>query len=234
MTIINRTDLSKISVIVPAYNEESRIEKCLTSIIMSTIPRSLIELIVVDNNSTDSTAKIAKYYADKVIYHEKKDAYHARNEGAKHSSSNWLFFVDADVIVSENLLIESFYAMKNGFIGGSCRKLPDISSKLHNLVWDAYDLVDLLWTTSINRPYNFFAAYCFVEKKIFLSIGGFNPMLGVNADHVFCRQIAKKGPVAYIRNSNIIFSLRRLKKVGYFRYWIRTKFNNHRYYPHYK
>ena len=84
---------SRISVIVPAYNEEYRIEECLVSIVESSIPRASIELIVVDNASTDSTATVAAQYADLVVRHEKRDPYEARNVGAYHASSQILFFI---------------------------------------------------------------------------------------------------------------------------------------------
>lgn len=225
--------MNKISIIIPAYNEKERIKFCLESIVKSNFPRNFIELIVVDNNSTDKTAHVAEQYTDIIVQHKIQDPYSARNAGVKYSSSNLLIFIDADTIISPNLLIDTSLAIGKGFVGGACRKIPDINSAFHNLIWMSYDYVDIIWSLLLKRPYNFFAAYCFVDRQVYELVGGFDPLKGVNADHSFARQIAQFGPVAYIRKSYIIFSLRRLKHVGYLKYWLRTKLNNHKHYPHY-
>ena len=56
-----------ISVVVPTYNEERNIERCLNSILSQTIPREDYELIVVDGESKDQTREKAERLADRVI-----------------------------------------------------------------------------------------------------------------------------------------------------------------------
>ena len=86
-----------ITVIIPAYNEESVIEGTLKS-----LPKD-IEIIVICNGCTDKTAEIAKKYA-KVIEIEKKGVANARNQGAKVATYDKLVFLDADVQVDENVI----------------------------------------------------------------------------------------------------------------------------------
>ncbi|MCK4317870.1 glycosyltransferase, partial [Candidatus Bathyarchaeota archaeon] len=69
-----------ISVVVPAFNEEKNIEKCLTSLHSQTIPREHIEIIVVDGDSQDRTRMIAETLADKVITQTSMGVGGARND----------------------------------------------------------------------------------------------------------------------------------------------------------
>ena len=55
-----------ISVVVPSFNEEERIDGCLASLTHQTVPRDQYEIIVVDGGSKDNTRTIAEKYADYV------------------------------------------------------------------------------------------------------------------------------------------------------------------------
>lgn len=89
-----------ISVIVPAYNIENYISKALDSILNQTYKN--IEIIAVDDGSSDGTGKIideyAKLYSDKVIavHTENKGVTNARITGIKKASGQWIGFVDGD------------------------------------------------------------------------------------------------------------------------------------------
>ena len=90
----------RISVIVPAYNEEQYIGKCLQSILAAKTP-NVCEVIVVDNNSTDSTASIVRSMPGIRLVEEKiKGTSAARQRGFTESSGNILAFIDADSMVS--------------------------------------------------------------------------------------------------------------------------------------
>ena len=87
-----------ISVIVPAYDEEAYLGRCLESLKNQTVTD--FELIVVDNNSTDGTTRIAREYADTVLFCRRQGISSARNFGAAHASGEILCFIDADGVVS--------------------------------------------------------------------------------------------------------------------------------------
>ena len=84
-----------VSVIVPAYNEEKTLGKCLLSIKNQTYKN--IELIVVDDGSTDDTSKIAKKYADVFMVQKHLGPGVARNKAAKIAKGKILVFIDADM-----------------------------------------------------------------------------------------------------------------------------------------
>lgn len=92
-----------ISVIVPIYNVEKYLPKCLDSLINQTYAD--VEFILIDDGSTDSSGKIADSYKDrdprfKVFHTENHGLSAARNYGIEHSKGEWLMFVDSDDWVS--------------------------------------------------------------------------------------------------------------------------------------
>lgn len=99
--------MMKISVIVPIYNVEKQLQRCLESILKQ--EESNLEIILVNDGSPDNSGEIAKEYAsrypDKVLYFEKENGglSDARNFGIKHSSGKYLAFVDSDDYITENL-----------------------------------------------------------------------------------------------------------------------------------
>lgn len=114
----------KISVIIPAYNEESYIAATLDSInaaaerLWSSANASL-ETIVVDNNSGDGTAGIALKKGARVVHEPSQGISKARNTGARNSDGDVLVFVDADVVVPPAILEAIRDAMSNpSCVGG--------------------------------------------------------------------------------------------------------------------
>jgi glycosyltransferase involved in cell wall biosynthesis len=91
----------KISVVIPAYNEEKLISRCLQSLIDQTIKPD--EIIVVDNNSTDSTAKLAASFAGVTIIKESRQGIvFARDAGFNAVTTNIIARCDADSILPPN------------------------------------------------------------------------------------------------------------------------------------
>ena len=90
---------NKVSIIIPAYNVEKYIKKCIESICNQTYRN--IEIIIIDDGSTDNTAKIVDRYSHydnriKIIHKENKGVSAARNIGIEVSKGEYLVFVDAD------------------------------------------------------------------------------------------------------------------------------------------
>ena len=95
----------KVSVVIPAYNEEQYLPGALTALSTQDFPRDAFEIIVVDNASTDKTSSIAHTYgADKVIFEPRKGTNCARQTGLEHSTGEIVAFLDADCIPPKNWL----------------------------------------------------------------------------------------------------------------------------------
>jgi len=96
----------KISIIVPVYNVEKYVEKCIDSILNQTFKE--FELILVDDGSTDSSGCICDKYKDKdnriiVIHKENGGLSSARNTGIKIAKGDFIGFVDSDDYIAENM-----------------------------------------------------------------------------------------------------------------------------------
>ena len=99
--------MKKISVIVPVYNVEKYLDKCLTSLIKQTYKN--FEIIVINDGSIDNSLAICNKYANKydnVKVYDYKNAgvAHARNVGIKKATGDYLLFVDSDDYIDEKLL----------------------------------------------------------------------------------------------------------------------------------
>lgn len=98
---------NKISIIIPAYNAEKYIERCLDSILDQDYNIS-VEIIVVNDGSTDSTAMILKRYESqypgliKIITKENGGVSSARNAGLSVATGVWIWFVDSDDYIPRN------------------------------------------------------------------------------------------------------------------------------------
>lgn len=101
--------MNKLSVVVSVYNEEKRIAACLESV------KFADEVVLVDNSSTDDTAKIAQKYTSKIFKQEndplKLDI--LKNLGFEKATGDWILSIDADETVSKELAEEIKETIKN-------------------------------------------------------------------------------------------------------------------------
>lgn len=93
----------RISVVIPAYNEEKYLARCLVSLQDQTFPKDQYEIVVVDNNSSDRTAEIAREHGVKVVHFAKIQGVSAtRQEGIEKARADIVLFTDADITVSKD------------------------------------------------------------------------------------------------------------------------------------
>lgn len=102
-----------ISVVIPAYNEEKNIAACLSAITPQLHDGD--QLIVVDNNSVDATAKISRQSGATVLHEKRQGISHARNKGFNEAKNQIIARTDADTIVDSNWLesIREYYKQPN-------------------------------------------------------------------------------------------------------------------------
>lgn len=99
--------MEKLSIIIPAYNSENCIERCLNSILDQQFNNE-IEIIVVNDGSTDSTGKILHRYEKeypglfRIVTKENGGASSARNLGLSIASGDWVWFCDSDDYIVKN------------------------------------------------------------------------------------------------------------------------------------
>ena len=98
--MVNKT---VISIIVPIYNAEQYLSECIDSLVNQSFED--IEIILINDGSTDNSSKICKEYEEKdkrINYIEIKNSgvSHARNVGVENANGKWITFIDADDWVS--------------------------------------------------------------------------------------------------------------------------------------
>lgn len=94
-----------VSVIVPAFNSEKFLRRCIESLLQQTYERSAYEILLVDNNSTDNSRAVAREYRDVCLISESsRGSYAARNRGVSVSRGEILAFTDADCVASPSWL----------------------------------------------------------------------------------------------------------------------------------
>lgn len=151
-----------VSVIIPTRNSARTLDKCLTSVKNQTYKN--IEIIVVDNNSTDDTVKIAKKYTDKV-YTKGPERSAQRNFGVKKSKGSYVLIIDSDMYLTGNVVSSCVEKVKQG---AKSIIIPEKSfgvgfwAKVKAFERSFYVNNDLI------------EAPRFFEKKLFEKLGGFD------------------------------------------------------------
>lgn len=181
-----------VSFIIPAFNEEDNILNVIRSIKSSFFYTYFnYEIIVVDNESTDSTRSIVENnFSEVLLLTAPKGCTIAqvRNLGANSARGEILVFIDADVELDRiwgNEFLKAYNSIKTTkLITGSVCGIPDDAS------W-----VSKSWYTPIlNKPRNYInSGHLIISKKNFESIGGFNQELKTGEDSDFSRTATEFG-----------------------------------------
>ncbi|TDP11584.1 glycosyltransferase family 2 protein [Halanaerobium congolense] len=151
------------SVIVPAYNVENEIKRCINSIINQSFKE--FELIIINDGSTDNTGKICDELSKKeekiqIIHQENKGLSFTRNVGMSVANGKYLVFIDSDDYIEENSLFE-FHStiIKNSFPDVLITRLKQVFSdtvkymdKELSLIklYDEYDYIEWIFSKSKN------------------------------------------------------------------------------------
>jgi len=109
----------KVTIIVPVYNAEKTIKECINSILEIDYPKEKLELIFVNNSSTDRTENILNEFKDKIkiLYEKKRGPAAARNKGLLNASGEIIAFTDSDCVVERNWLKNIIKPLKDEQVG---------------------------------------------------------------------------------------------------------------------
>ena len=155
--------LPTISIVIPTLNEEKRIEACLRSIYEQDYPKKLLEVIVVDNYSTDETVEIVRNYPVVIVKNRIHDTQRSKKVGLDTSRGDLVYHVDADMeFRSKDYLRKLAYPLQcdSRLIGsfGAIATAPDDTPLNRFLTYDIHQrdpVLDFfspsLWSTVVAR-----------------------------------------------------------------------------------
>ena len=178
----------KVSIIVPAFNEENIIESCIQSLLNLNYPKNRYEILIVDNNSTDATSKIIqKYHNVSYLNERKQGTATTRNLGIKKSKGEILAFIDADCVASKNWLVNLINRFNQNQkivgVGGEIKALNprNIIEKYADVyLFDHQNLIE----ESKNQPPILATGNCAYRAKFIKKMGLFNPSLAFVGDKI--------------------------------------------------
>ncbi|MEO6696197.1 MAG: glycosyltransferase [Ignavibacteria bacterium] len=220
----------KVSIIIPAINEEKLIRRVLSQFNSSIKSKFDLEVIVSDGGSKDSTLKIAKEYADRLILHKKdyqQNISQGRNEGAKNSLGDVLIFLNADTYVKDieyvlNETLKQFLDKDVSAIACPVYIFPDeekLSDKAFHFFYNNYAAMLNKFFMGMGR------GEChIIKRERFFELEGYDEKLPAGEDYDLYKRLKKKGKLVFRRDFIVYESPRRYRKYGYARvFWDWTK-----------
>lgn len=199
-----------ISFIVPAHNEETCLGRTLLTIHESA--RAIgqpYEIVVADDASTDATAEIARQNHAQVVSVNNRQIAATRNAGARASTGERLFFVDADTTINPRAVAAGLRAMDKGAVGGGAPTW---------FAWNdpvpLYGRILAALIVLFVKPSGFCGgAFMFCTREAFLATGGFNEKVYWSEEGFFALALKREGRFVGLWQP-VITSGRRLRKTS--------------------
>ena len=199
----------KLSIIIPTYNEEKYLPKLLQSIKDQNFFD--YEIIVADAESTDNTREIAGLYGCKIVKGGSPAV--GRNKGAKAACGQYLLFLDADVILTEEYIesaLNEFIENKQGI--GITQLIPLSESRKAKLLHDFANL--FMRSVESIKPHGAGCYGILTTKKLHEEVGGFDETYDFGEDSNYIERIGKISSFKVLREPKLFISTRRLEKEG--------------------
>lgn len=208
-----------ISIIIPYYNREQFIEKTLLTVLAQTYRP--LELVLVDNNSTDGSANICRTFADShkspdfsIILTEEneKGATAARNKGFSLAQGEWVYFFDSDDEMSPNYISDLSRIIKNGNVDMVCNRtlmiMPNGTQKIRYSRYSESAGLHIISAMLSTQSMAF-------SKKWLAGIGGWDERLACWNDwELGTRALLSKPRVAWLKGTVYHRILRHAKSIS--------------------
>jgi len=207
----------RISVLVPAFNEEAHLGQTLASIHASFegVGETNYEVVVCDNNSTDRTSVIAQQGGARVVFEPHNQIARARNTAAERAQAEWLLFLDADTQLNTELLRATLAALSSGTVcgGGSVIRFDREPTGMvpRALTW--------FWNTISMQLRLAAGSYIFCLRQAWEEVGGFDQGLYAGEEIYFSGKLKGWGRKRGLRfiilaDAPVVTSARKLEWYG--------------------
>ena len=208
-----RYSFRMISVVIPAFNEETFLPRCLESLNNQDY-RGDYEIIVVDNTSTDGTARVATEFGAKLVSCPRRGVVYARQAGAQAASGDILVQADADTTYPSGWLSRidrhfASYPRSIALAGAYVYKNPPYWSRLEYFVRYLMNIISLLF---LGRPMYVSGANFAFRREAFLKTSGYNPESLYPDQWGISRSLGRVGKIYYDHTLLVSTSTRRVQK----------------------
>jgi len=195
---------NRVSVIIPSYNSQTHITECIRSVLLQTYQN--IEIIVVDDGSTDMTSDVLAGFDEKIsiIKQKNQGAAAARNRGAAEAKGSWLAFLDSDDVWAPEKIEKQLLHIKScrwsytdmQFVGGVNDGLRDskFTVKYEGNVQRELLLGNFISTSTM-----------IINKQTFFAAGGFDESIRSVQDWELWTRVALNNPIAYLNEPMALY-----------------------------
>jgi glycosyltransferase involved in cell wall biosynthesis len=202
----------EISIIIPTLNEEAMLPNLLDSIKVQDFES--YEVIVADAHSGDRTREIAAEYGCRVVDGGLPAA--GRNAGAGAARGEFLFFLDADVILPPGFIRNVYEEMQDRYIDlATCEIRPLSEYRLDRIL---HRLINAAVLLNLYIDPKAFGFCIFVTKRLYNLIRGFDETIYVAEDNDFVKRGSVYSQLRFLNSAYIMVSIRRFEKEGRFAY----------------
>jgi len=200
----------RISVVVPAYNEELLLPACLRSLETQDYPGD-IEILIVDNGSTDRTAALARARGFRVVEEPRRGYANALARGFLAATGDVVATTDADTVVPRNWIsrIASVYERRPDVVavgGDIVFRDPGLLAKL--LTRGLLPLINRIDRRNPAGPHLWGANFS-VRRRVFLEAGGWSPRFNLQTDTELSERLRDFGKVVLLEDLRVTTSSRR-------------------------
>jgi len=208
-----RTGGPAVSVVIPAYNEERYLERCLAALARQTFPAERFEIIVVDNGSTDATAEIAHRFGVRVVSEPRKGVARARQAGFAAARGEIIASTDADT-VAPSFWVARIAAHFQGdpALGGLYGPVHWPAARSMERLWLRYPVTGVLWASNRIRRSLWWGSNFAVRREVFHRAGGFPVDWPSGEDTDLSLRVSRIAPVRFDRLLVVYASPRRVRE----------------------
>ncbi len=205
-----------LSVVVPSFNEEAGIERCLQSLADQTIPRRDYEVIVVDGGSKDRTREIAALYADRVFVQTSPKVGGARNDGVLAATGALIATTDADCELPRDWLERILDELSKEGVVMVYGTVRPIEATVRNRLslWLANQAAALCYRTG--AMYYTLGCNTAFRRDAFVRAGMYRT-IDAGDDLEIARRMVQEGRILFDPKLMVGFSMRRYEQFGMLR-----------------
>jgi len=201
---------SLVSVVIPTFNRARTIVRAVESVLQQTYRP--LELIVVDDGSTDATAEVLRTHRDSIVYVYQDNAgpAAARNRGIRESKGEFLAFLDSDDMWRATKLQRQVDLLQQAGTDVPCclcdtlmREADGQERTAFQIAWLTFREPQGLWVNPALVLATRFVLFCqaaLIRRRFLLDCGGFDEQLWLMEDHDLALRLALRGPWAVIRD----------------------------------